>query len=184
MSVRPSASRNVSTDTSRSMFVSDRNTLTLRPVACSTTLMKSSAICCWKRRRMCSIASFSPRSASLLRARERLLEHHDDEVLDDVGLRPRRALAVVLGLETHDLLGDRRSHLPQRTPICHRLAALSASRRHVPAGGRLMDLPSGESRPASPPAAPVAGRVDDAAVYMRRARAMYLTARCSRAHGW
>jgi hypothetical protein len=46
MSVRPSASRNVSTDTSWSMFVSDRNTLTLRPVACSTTLVNSSAICC------------------------------------------------------------------------------------------------------------------------------------------
>ena len=45
-SVRPSASRNVSTDTSCSMFVSDRNTLTLRPVACSTTLVNSSAICC------------------------------------------------------------------------------------------------------------------------------------------
>src|SRR5215217_329588 len=70
----------------------------------------------------------------LLRSRERLLQHHDDEVLDDVGLRPRRALAVVLGLETHDVLGDLRSRLTQRTPIAfsHRSAALSAPRRQVP----------------------------------------------------
>ena len=46
MSVRSSASRNVSTETSCSTSVFDRNTLTLRPVACSTMLMKLSAICC------------------------------------------------------------------------------------------------------------------------------------------
>jgi hypothetical protein len=46
MSVRSSASRNVSTETSCSTSVSDKNTLTLRPVACSTTLVKPSAIAC------------------------------------------------------------------------------------------------------------------------------------------
>ena len=46
MSVRSSASRNVSTETSWPTSVSDRNVLTLRPVACSTMLMKLSAICC------------------------------------------------------------------------------------------------------------------------------------------
>jgi hypothetical protein len=33
----------------------------------------------------------------LLRPGERLLEHHDDEVVDDIGPGPGRTLSVVLG---------------------------------------------------------------------------------------
>src|SRR4051794_27732333 len=69
MSVRSPASRKVSTEMSCAMSVSERNALTLRPVACSTTLVKASAICCWKRRRMCWIASPSPRCARVFSAR-------------------------------------------------------------------------------------------------------------------
>src|SRR4029079_2412019 len=50
----------------------------------------------------------------LLRTRERLLQHHDDQVVDDVGLRPGGTLAVVLGLQAHHLARDRGPHLSQR----------------------------------------------------------------------
>src|SRR4051794_2319698 len=53
----------------------------------------------------------------LLSARERLLQHDDDDVIDDVGPRLGGALAVVLGLEADDPPRDRRPRLAQRLLI-------------------------------------------------------------------
>src|SRR4051812_58194 len=128
-----------------------------------------------------ALAAFGER---LLRARERLFQHHDDEVLDDVRLRPRRALAVVLSLETHDLVGDRRSHLSQGTSIActHRSAAFAPRRQKSPKRASLWISRAGQSRPSPPPATPVAGG-STAPEFTGRAPLSCQAARCSRAHG-
>ena len=97
-----------------------------------------------------ALAAFGER---LLRTGERFLEHDDDEVLDDVGLRLRRALAVVLGLKPHDLPRDQRLRRAERTPIAF-THAQSGPLYFVDvklAREDPLDVPSRESRPAAPP---------------------------------
>ena len=55
--------------------------------------------------------SISVRSATVSTSRST----RDDEVVPDVGLRLRRALAVVLGVDPHDRLRDRRAHARRRS---------------------------------------------------------------------
>src|SRR5215218_4042147 len=125
MSVRPSASRNVST---RHVLVDVRLRQEYPDLAAGRLLHDAREVVghllLEAPADVLDRIALAALGERLLRACERLLQHHDDEVLDDVGLRPRRALAVVLGLETQDLLGDRCSHLPQRTPLAftHRSA--------------------------------------------------------------
>ena len=164
MSVRRSASRNVSTETSCAMSVSDRNALTLRPVALLDDAGKAVG-----HRLLEAAADVLDRLAlaalgeRLLGARERLLEHDDDEVVDDVGLRLGRTLSVVLGLQAHDLLRDHRSHLAQRLLIAFTHRSTASSDRHVtarPATERIgpAEPMSARNARATPPSLPVTRR--------------------------
>ena len=162
MSVRSSASRNVSTETSWSTSVSDRNTLTRRPVACSTMLDEALGHLLLKPAAdvldRLALAAFDER---LLGARERLLQHDNDEVVDDVGLGPVGPCRSTWTAGARTLSRSSPASLPAPSARPPSLRSTSAPQRLDCTAPKRRRWPSERlrRRPPSPQAAAVNGKV-------------------------
>src|SRR3954469_9171906 len=108
------------------MWLSLMKPITLRPVSCSISLLTSACMTRCQRRRRSSTAWPLPALASVCAACEAVLEHDEDAVFAERGLRLGRAAAGCAGERSDQCVGDRCGELASGSGRSALIVALHA----------------------------------------------------------